>query len=185
MKTIYLYFIILFMGFGTLYGQDQELSEEQYAILNLELIDGLVYEQTIFAFYWHNYLTSEWLGEQNGTCNQGNNSFKTSEISKHIEEETLIKLKNSLKNESKARVLSPHMLLSDQVKLVSDYGSIDVRRVSSPVIEGDIAILIIKEKGVWIEKINFYKKNNKGIWEKFCGVDILESTGTKGISYLN
>ncbi|MFD2035684.1 hypothetical protein ACFSKL_12845 [Belliella marina] len=184
MKRIYLYLILLFMSFGSLYGQDQELSEEQYAILNLELINGMVYENTNFAYYWSNYLNVEWLSSQEGFCGYSKDEiFKTSEFSKHMDEKTLGGLINSIKNELGPKKIEASKLKNAEVKLVSEYDSNKVRYVSPPIIEGDFAVML--DRYLWIEQMNFYKKSEGGEWEKFCHIYILLSTGTYGISLLN
>ncbi|MEP1088187.1 hypothetical protein [Algoriphagus sp.] len=168
----YLYFIMLFMNFGLLYGQDQELTEEQYAILNLELLKGKVYENTNFGYYWSNYLNLKWLSSQEGFCGYREDAiFKTSEFSKYIDEEILGSLSTIVTNELGPKKIQSSKLESLEVKLVSEYDSNMIRYVSAPIIKGDFAVML--DRVGWIEQINFYKKTEEGVWERFCEVYVL------------
>ena len=172
------------MSFSSLYGQDRELSEEQYVILNLELLKGKVYEKTNFAYSWGDYLNLEWLSNQEGFCGYNKEDiFKTSEFSSHIDEETLNGLRNSLRNELGPKKIEVSKLKNAEVKLVSEYDSNKIRYLSPPIIEGEFAVML--DRYLWIEQINFYKKTEEGEWKKFCHVYILLSTGTYGISLSN
>jgi hypothetical protein len=156
---------LLVMTMGRLYAQ--ELSEEQYAILNVELIDGQVYGKTYTMFYWPNYLTKEYL-TKNATRYNDSAPCKYKFIDALLKNENLSKLRDGLKNDSFEYHLSSKQIISDQVEFVSEYGLTDVKQVSVPIIDGDIGIIIVSEDEGWSEKINFYKKSSDDVWEKVC-----------------
>lgn len=165
MKTIYLYFILLFMSFGSLYGQDQELSEEQYVILNLELLEGKVYEYTNFAYYWSNYLSLEWLGK-NGMLfgYQLDEKFESFKLSEFINNEILGKLRTKVTNQQGPMRIQVNKLENPDFKVVSEYNSNKVRYLSAPIIEGDFAVMFYRYG--YEDQIVFFKKSQEGIWEK-------------------
>ncbi|MFD2035681.1 hypothetical protein ACFSKL_12830 [Belliella marina] len=171
MKTIYLYFIILFMGFGTLYGQDQELSEEQYAILNSVLLKGNVYEKTNFAYYWSNYLNLEWLSS-NGMLwgYQLDDKFESFKLSEFIDNKTLGNLSTMVTNQKGPKKIEVEKLENTEVKVVSEYDSNMIRYLSAPIIEGDFAVML--NRNGWEEQIVFFKKTQEGIWEKAFQVTV-------------
>ncbi|MFD2035680.1 hypothetical protein ACFSKL_12825 [Belliella marina] len=172
MKKIYLYFLLLLMSVGTLYGQDQELSDEQYEILNLELLKGKVYENTNFAYYWSNYLNLKWLSSQGGFCGYSKDDiFETSEFSKYIDEETLGNLSTMITNQQGPKKIQAAKLENPEVKLVSEYDTNMIRYVSAPIIKGDFAVML--DRDGWIEQIIFYKKTEEGVWERFCEVYVI------------
>jgi hypothetical protein len=156
---------LLVMTMGRLYAQ--ELSEEQYAILNVELIDGLIYDRTNFAFYWHEYLMEEYLTKNSSSYND-HAPCAMEFMEELLKNKTLIKLKDGLKNNSYEYKLSPKQVISDQVEFVSEYGLREVKQVSVPIIVGNIALSVVKEGGGWSETINLYKKSLEGNWEKVC-----------------
>lgn len=172
MKTLFLYFTLLVMSISSLYGQDQELSEEQYAILNLELLKGKVYQNTNFAYYWSNYLNLEWLSSQDGFCiHSKENIFNTSDLPNYIDNETLASLSTMVTNQQGPLRIEAAKLKKLEVKLVTEYDSNMIRYVSAPIIKGNFAVLL--DRDGWIEKIIFFKKTEKGAWEKFCEVYVL------------
>lgn len=165
MKTLFLYFIILFMSFGKLLGQGQELSEEQYAILNSVLLKGKVYEKTNFAYYWSNYLNLEWLNS-NGMIwgYQLDEKFESFNLSEFIDQKTLDKLRIKVTNQLGPMKIKAANIKSTEFQVVSKYNSNKTRYLSAPMIEGDFAVML--NSYGWEEQIVFFKKTEKGIWKK-------------------
>ena len=165
MKILFLYLIVSVMSFSPLYGQDQELSEEQYAILNSVLLKGRVYENTNFAYYWSNYLDLEWL-IKNGMLwgYQLDEKFESFNLSEFIDNETLGKLRTKVTNQQGPKKIKVAKLENPEVKIVSEYDSNMIRYLSAPIIEGDIAIML--NRSGWEEQIVFFKKTQEGIWRK-------------------
>ncbi|MFD2035682.1 hypothetical protein ACFSKL_12835 [Belliella marina] len=165
MRKTYLYFILLFMSISSLYGQDHELSEEQYAILNLELFKGDIYEYTNFAYYWGNCLTLEWLSE-NGVIlgYQLDDKFESFKLSEFIDNKTLGTLRTKISNQQGPKIIRTNKLVNPDFKVVSEYNSNEIRYLSAPIIEGDFAVMFYRYG--YEDQIVFFKKSQEGIWEK-------------------
>lgn len=171
--------IILFLLPITLQAQQEKmpkLSKKQYEILNL-LFPGnteiTLARYTSFPLHLSHFLTNEYFTLDGGFCALGREdipTFAKSELWEYLDSEDFEKLIFQSSIIGKSYEIEKENLTNKSIELVDQRLINSIYQVSTPLIQGDLALIQVVHG--YIEMIIILQKNQQNEWQKLCEVFI-------------